>query len=188
MGFFDKVKTHATSISNSISDGVSKVGGDSITAGKENAKLLGLKSEISSIDGQLEIAYTQIGKRYIELLAQTGEYIDIGVSDIIKTIEPKLDKKKELEDEIIEIEKKLKDQLIMEEKEIYQREFEEEKQKLTKALKMDLLTEEEYNIKLQKAKIKLDNFDKIRKIEKQYEMEIITEEERDEALKELGVN
>ena len=187
MGFFGKLKTQASSIGNSIGDAGSKLSGDILTSSKENAKLIAIKGEIASIDGNLDIAYKEIGKKYVEHIAKTGEYFEIGVKDTLKHIEPKLEKKEELENELIEIEKKLKDQLIMQEKAIFQKEFDEEKGNLDKALKMDIISEDDYKAKLLIIQSKLDNFEEIRKVKKQYEMELITEEELEEKLSLLGV-
>ena len=186
MGFFNKIKTQASSIGNSISDSVGQVSGDALTASKENAKLIAIKAEIASIDGNLEIAYKEIGKKYVEHVAQTGEIFEIGVKDTLMQIEPKLDKKEELENELIEIEKMLKDQLIMQEKAQYQREFDEEKAKLDKAYKMDVISKDEYDKKLAKIQSKLNNFEEIRRVKKQYEMELISEKEMNQKLAALG--
>lgn len=188
MGFFDKVKTQASNVGSSIGNIGSKVTGDVLTSSKENAKLIAIKAEIDSIQGELEVAYKDIGKKYVEHIAKSGEYFEIGVSDTLKYIEPKLDKKQKLENEAIEIEKSLKDQLVMQEKAIFQREFDEIKEKLDKARKMDIMTESEYNEKLSKAKTKLEHFDQIRKIKKQFDMSLITKEEMNIKLSELGVN
>ena len=186
MGFFNKIKTQASSIGNSISDSVGQVSGDALTASKENAKLIAIKAEIASIDGNLEIAYKEIGKKYVEHLAKTGEYFEIGVKNTLMQIEPKLEQKEKLENELIEIEKMLKDQLIMQEKAQFQREFDEEKAKLDKAYKMDVISKDEYDTKLAKIQTKLNNFEEIRKIKKQYEMELISEQEMKQKLASLG--
>jgi len=186
MGFFNKMKTQASNIGNAVGDTLGQVAGNTVVSSKENAKLVGIKSEIASIDGELEIAYKEIGKKYIDHVANTGEYFEIGVKNILEQIDPKLTKKEELESELIEIEKKLHDQLIMQEKAIFQREFDEEKAKLDKAYKMDIISKDEYEAKLSKAKAKLDNFEEIRKVKKQYEMNLITEEEMNKKLSLLG--
>ena len=73
-----------------------------------------------------------------------------------------------------------------EEKDIFQREFDAEKSKLDKALKMDVISQEEYNEKLSKESLKLENFDQIRKVKKQYEMDLISKEEMTSKLLVLG--
>lgn len=188
MGFFNKVKTQASSLGTSIGTMGSKITGDVVTSSKENTKLLAIKAELNSIEGELEVAYKEIGKKYIEHIVKSEQYVEIGVKETLNYIEPKLDRKQELENEAIEIEKTLKDQLVMQEKAIFQKEFDEEKEKLDKALKMDILSESEYNEKLSKAKSKLANFDQIRKIKKQFDMDLITKEEMNIKLSELEGN
>ena len=188
MGFFDKMKTQASTLGRSINDTTAKLSSDFFVASRENAKLTSIKAEIDSIEGDLQIAYNEIGKKYVEHISTTGEYFEIGVQDTIKRIEPKLDRKQILEKEAIEIQKMLKDQLVMQEKATFQREYDETKEKLYKALKMDIISESEYSNKLAIAKEKLDNFDEIRRIKKQCEMELITKDEMDEKLSSLGIN
>jgi len=186
MGFFNKVKTQASNIGSAVSDSVGQVSGGALASSKENAKLVAIKAEIASINGNLELAYKEIGRKYIEHVANTGEYFEIGVKDTMTQIEPKLEKKEELENELIEIEKILKDQLIMQEKAVFQREFDEETAKLNKAYKMDVLSKADYDAKLLKAQTKLDNFEEIRRVKKQYDMDLITKDEMNEKLSSLG--
>ena len=64
--------------------------------------------------------------------------------------------------------------------------MEVEKNKLDKALAMDIISQEEYDVKLSSAKKKVDNFEAIRKIEMQYDMKLISKEELDEMIKTLN--
>lgn len=66
MSLLNKFKTQAQSIGSSIGESTSKLSGDIVSSTKDNAKLAGLKSDIASIDGQLNIAYQDIGRKYIE--------------------------------------------------------------------------------------------------------------------------
>jgi hypothetical protein len=187
MGFFDKIKTQASNMGNAVENTVAQISGDTLTASKENVKIVAIKGEIASINGDLEIAYKEIGKKYVEHVASTGEYFEIGVKSTMTQIEPKLEKKEKLENELIEIEKMLKDQLLMQEKASFQREFDEEKSKLDKAYKMDVISEDDYKTRLAKAQLKLDNFEEIRRVKKQYEMDLITKNEMNMKLTALGV-
>ena len=165
MGLFNKIKTQASTIGSNISDSTSKLGSDIATSAKENAKLSAIRAEITSIEGQLNIGYKDIGKKYVEnLLANQGENVEVTLQEPLARIEPLLEKKIELEDEAIEIEKKIKDQIIIQEKAIFQKEYDQEKEKLEKAVKLDVLSKEEMEEKLAKARLKLDNFDSIRSL------------------------
>ena len=75
----------------------------------------------------------------------------------------------------------------MEEKAIFQKEYDQEKDKLEKAVKLDVISVAEKEQKLAKARLKLDNFDTIRKVKKQYEMSLISKDELNEKLAALGV-
>ena len=187
MGLFNKIKTQASTIGSNISDSTSKLGSDIATSAKENAKLSAIRTEITSIEGQLNIGYKDIGKKYVEnLLANQGENVEVTLQEPLARIEPLLEKKIELEDEAIEIEKKIKDQIIIQEKAIFQKEYDQEKEKLEKAVKLDVLSKEEMEEKLAKARLKLDNFDNIRKLKKQEEMGLITKTELAEKLAAFG--
>ena len=182
MGFLSKVKAQATNIGEGLSSSTSKLAGNVLTSTKENSKLVAIKAEITSIDGDLEFAYKAIGKKYIEHASQNGECFDFGVQAILESIAPKIDKKEKLQDEIIQIEKELKDQLLMQEKAVFQREFDEIKSKLDKALKMDVISASDHSEKLAKAQKRVDNFLEIRKVEKQCEMGLLSEDEKNEKL------
>ena len=54
-----------------------------------------------------------------------------------------------------------------------------------KAKDLDVITEEEYEVKLTSARKKLDNFELLRKVEMQYEMDIITKEEYEEKVRNI---
>lgn len=187
MGLFNKIKTQATSIGSNISDSTSKLSSDMSTSLKENSKLSAIRSEITSIEGQLSIGYQDIGKKYVENLIQNqGQNVEAVLQESLNRVEPLLEKKIELEDQAIEIEKKLKDQIIIQEKSLFQKEYDQEKEKLEKALKLDVISEDEMAEKLAKARMKLDNFDEIRKVKKQHEMNLITKDELKDKLAALG--
>lgn len=186
MSFLNKMKAQVNNLGDGVSATTSKLAGNVLTSSKENSKLIAIKGEISSIDGDLEFAYKEIGKKYIEHVAKTGQSIQFGVQDTLIQIAPKLDKKTQLENEAIEIEKALKDQLIMQEKAAFQNEFDEEQAKLDKALKMDVISKEEHTEKLLKAKKRVDNFIEIRKVEKQYDMELISKDEKEARIARLS--
>ena len=66
-----------------------------------------------------------------------------------------------------------------EKKEAAEAEFQQEKTKLDRALAMELLSQDEYDVKLASARKKVDNFEAIRKVEQQFEMDLMSREERD---------
>ena len=100
------------------------------------------------------------------------------VSDFLTIIKQDQAKKKELENQLAEVEKRAKQNTLLREK----TKAEEEKGVLDKALAMEIISKEEYEQKLNIARKKVENFEEIKKIEQQFEMGIITKEEKDEKI------
>ena len=91
------------------------------------------------------------------------------VSDFLTIIKQDQAKKKELENQLAEVEKRAKQNTLLREKTKAEESFEQEKGVLDKALAMEIISKEE-------------NFEEIKKIEQQFEMGIITKEEKDEKI------
>lgn len=104
------------------------------------------------------------------------------VSDFLTIIKQDQAKKKELENQLAEVEKRAKQNTLLREKTKAEESFEQEKGVLDKALAMEIISKEEYEQKLNIARKKVENFEKIKKIEQQFEMGIITKEEKDEKI------
>ena len=104
------------------------------------------------------------------------------VSDFLTIIKQDQAKKKELENQLAEVEKRPKQNTLLREKTKAEESFEQEKGVLDKALAMEIISKEEYEQKLNIAKKKVENFEEIKKIEQQFEMGIITKEEKDEKI------
>lgn len=179
MAFFDKVSKVATNIGKSAVSTATTVGSKVGVAAQDNSELAGLKMQVNVINQELEASYMLIGRKYVDYVIATGEMPGIDVSDTLKLMDPKLTKRDELEKQIVEMEKKIKDNAVLRQKEAAEAEFQQEKTKLDRALAMDLLSQDEYDVKLAIARKKVDNFEAIRKVEQQFEMDLITREERD---------
>ena len=104
------------------------------------------------------------------------------VSDFLTIIKQDQAKKKELENQLAEVEKRAKQKTLLREKTKAEESFEQEKGVLDKALAMEIISKEEYEQKLNIARKKVENFEEIKKIEQQFEMGIITKEEKDEKI------
>ena len=104
------------------------------------------------------------------------------VSDFLTIIKQDQAKKKELENQLAEVEKRAKQNTLLREKTKAEESFEQEKGVLDKALAMEIIYKEEYEQKLNIARKKVENFEEIKKIEQQFEMGIITKEEKDEKI------
>lgn len=185
MGLFDKVTRTATNIGKSALNTASTVGSSVGVAAQDQSELAALKMQVNVIEQELDSSFVQIGRRYVDYVVTSGEMPGIDVSDILKLIDPKMEQKQELEKQIIALEKKIKDNAVLREKQAAEQVYLDEKAKLDKALAMDIISQEEYDVKLASAKKKYDNFEQIRKVEQQYDMKLITKEERDAKIKEL---
>jgi len=185
MGLFDKVTKTATSIGKSAMSTAANVGSTVGVAAQDQSELANLKMQVNVIEQELDSSYIQIGRKYVSYVIQSGEMPGIDVSDILKLIDPKLEQKNTLEAQIIELEKKIKNSAVLREKQAAEETFLQEKAKLDKALAMDVISQDDYDVKLAIAQKKLDNFEAIRKVEQQYDMKLISKEERDAKIKEL---
>ncbi len=185
MGLFDKVTKTASNVGSSMLKGAATVGSSAAVAAQEQSELMALKSQVNVIEQELNSSYVQIGRKYVEYVVQSGDMPGIDVSDILKLIDPKMTKKQELEQKIIELEKEIKQKNVLREKQQAEEEFLAEKAKLDKALAMDVLSQDDYDVKLALARKKVDNFEAIRRIEQQAEMGLITKEEKAQKIEEL---
>ena len=185
MALFDKTLKTAKSIGNSVANTAVTTGSTAGVAVQEQTELAGLKMQVNVIEEELNSAYAQIGRKYVEYVIQTQEIPQINVTDILKMAETKLEKRKELEEQIIELEKQNKQKSLLRDKEQAEEEYRNEKQKLNRALAMDVLSQGDYNTKMAVIQKRLDNFEEIRRTEQQHEMGIITKEEKDAKIREL---
>ena len=120
-----------------------------------------------------------------EVAEESDEEPVFDVSDFLTIIKQDQAKKKELENQLAEVEKRAKQNALIREKTKAEEAFEQEKGVLDKALSMEILSKEEYERKLSIARKKVENFEEIKKIEQQFEMGIITKEEKDEKINAL---
>ncbi|MGL5279348.1 MAG: hypothetical protein ACRC8M_09825 [Cetobacterium sp.] len=188
MALFNKLKTVGKTLGKTaggIADSISNNMAEANSLAVEKVKISKLESEKKGLENEINLAYMQIGKKFVEMAIETNEVQDIGVMDVLQMLDPKLSRKKEIEKEIIEIEKKIKDQQIIQEKSKIIQEYEVEKEKLEKAFNMEIMTKNEYEEKLNLISRKIDNFEEIRRIEKQYELGIISLMEKEKKIKEI---
>lgn len=177
MGLFDKVTQTASNVGKNVMNSAVKLGSSATVAMQEQNELLQLKSQITVINQELDSFYVQIGRRYIDYVLETGDMPGIDASDLLKLMDPKMTKKKELEQQIIQLEKEIKNKSVLREKQMAEEEYLSEKEKLDKALAMDVISQNDYDVKLAIAKKKFDNFEEIRRVKQQAEMNLITHEE-----------
>lgn len=185
MGLFDKVTKTASNVGKSVLNSAATVGSSIGVAVQDQSELASLKMQVNVIQQELDASYVQIGRRYVDYVLASGDMPGIDVMDILKPMDPKLSQKKELEEKIVALEKKIKDNAVLREKQAAEEEFLKEKERLDKALAMDVLSQDEYDVKIAVAKKRVDNFEAIRRVETQYDMKLISKEERDAKIAEL---
>ena len=113
MGLFDRIKTTASGVGSSLVTGVGQIAGKATVEAKEAAKITAVKADIAAVQAEIDTAYTAIGKAYVDAAVAGKEVSDIGVGPTLKLLEPKLEKKMELEKELIALEKALGDSQIL---------------------------------------------------------------------------
>lgn len=175
MAFFDNLKIMTESFTKAATDMANSVS----TIAREQGSINNIEKEIGVLNSEIDTAYTQIGRRFVEYVIEKKEMPGIDVSDILNMLEPKMSRKTELEAERIEIQKRLKDMALIQEKNRLEEEFRIEKDKLDRGRAMDIINEVEYEQKINQYRKKIDNFDEIKKIEQQYEFGIINLQEKE---------
>lgn len=136
---------------------------------------------VETIDEEKEVSEEPAEDKVAEESDEDEEPV-FDVSDFLTIIKQDQAKKKELENQLAEVEKRAKQNTLLREKTKAEESFEQEKGVLDKALAMEIISKEEYEQKLNIAKKKVENFEEIKKIEQQFEMGIITKEEKDEKI------
>lgn len=185
MGLFDRVVTSASGIGSSLAKGVGQIAGKATVEAKEAAKITAVKADIAAVEAEIDVSYAAIGKMYVQSALDGKEVSDIGAGPTLKLIEPKLERKIELEKELLELEKALADSQILQERQLVQAELDEQKAKLDKAKAMGVISEADYNAKLAEAGKKLEHFEEIRNLKKQKELGLLTADELDAKIKAL---
>ena len=185
MGIFDKALKTAKNVGASVGNATINVASSMGTSVQNNSEVGSIKMNINAIKQELDASYIQIGKKYVDYVIESGDMPGIDVSDLLKMMDPKITKLKELEEELIRVEKEIKQQNVIREKMRAEEELQAEKTKLDRALAMDIISQDEYNYKLAKASKRVENFEEIRRVEQQFEMNLITKEEMNAKIEEL---
>ena len=187
MSFFNNLLNNGKELGSQLSNAMGNVANQTGVDAKNSAQRTSLEMEIATLDKELDKSYLLIGHKYVEYLIVTQKAPEIDIADVLKLMEPKLRKKKELDDKLAALEKEDKEQHLIAQKLEYEREYQEQKAKLDKALTMEIITEDEYKNKLMVYQNKVDHFDEMRKIKAQYEMGIIDAGEMHMKLHALGI-
>ncbi len=181
MAFFNNLKNTA----GALGKGAMNVVNTGATDAKDASELAEIQRELSAIENDITSGYTQVGKRYVDYVVKTSEMPGVDVSDILKMLEPKFERREELQAKVIEIEKRRKDRTLLQEKSAVEAQVQAEIEKLDKALAMDLIGRDEYDLKVSQQRKRVDNFEAIKKVQQKCEMGIITAAERDKEIEAL---
>lgn len=178
--------TEATESSEVIDEVKAEAAAETVDEAKEEAAaetIDEVKAEdtAETIDEEKEVSEEPAEDKVAEESDEDEEPV-FDVSDFLTIIKQDQAKKKELENQLAEVEKRAKQNTLLREKTKAEESFEQEKGVLDKALAMEIISKEEYEQKLNIAKKKVENFEEIKKIEQQFEMGIITKEEKDEKI------
>ena len=178
--------TEATESSEVIDEVKAEAAAETVDEAKEEAAaetIDEVKAEdtAETIDEEKEVSKEPAEDKVAEESDEDEEPV-FDVSDFLTIIKQDQAKKKELENQLAEVEKRAKQNTLLREKTKAEESFEQEKGVLDKALAMEIISKEEYEQKLNIARKKVENFEEIKKIEQQFEMGIITKEEKDEKI------
>lgn len=152
---------------------------------REQTELANLKIQKAAVEKKLESQYAEIGKRYVAYIADSFRTAPFDVSDILDAINPDLEKVAEIAEQISQKDQQVRQHAIEKDRKKALDQFENEKRKLDRARDLDVISEDEYEEKLAKARKKFDNFETLKKIQMQYEMDIITREEYEEKVRDV---
>lgn len=179
MDMFEKAKE----VSGEVINSAKNLGNSLYSSSKEQSEIANLNVQKSIVKKRLKDSYAKIGEKYVEYV-QSGDVNDVfNVEDILEEMKPDLDKLAELDLQISEKQIKIKEDEEQKNQKKALASYELEKQKLDKALDMDIISQDEYDEKLAIAKLKMDNYEILRKVKLQLEMGIISKEEYDEKVK-----
>lgn len=182
-GLFTTTKTLGKQIGGAIGEAADKTG----TNAKISIQISTLEMERDKLNKEYESLCTAVGRKYVEYLLNDGQPAQIDVKEELRLIVPKLQRVKEIEDEINTLEISRRDDQFMDEFNQAQQEYLSQKKKLDQALRMGIIDQSEYDKKLLSFKSKVDNFNEIQRVKLQYDMGIIDKAEMKANLLALGV-
>ncbi len=184
MDMFEKAKE----VSGEVINSAKSFGNSLYSSSKEQSEIANLNVQKSIIKKRLKDSYAKIGEKYVDYI-QAGDVNDVfNVEDILEDIKPDLEKLADLDIQINDKQIKIKADEEQKNQKKALAAYEYEKQKLDKALEMDIISEAEYDEKLSIAKLKMDNYELLRKVKLQLEMGIINKDEYDEKIKNILSN
>lgn len=187
MSYLDNLLNVGKNLGSQIGNALSNTRDQTFVSAKNSAKRSSIEMEIGMLEQDLNLAYTSIGRIYVEHLIATRTAPTIPIKETLVQVLTKMKQKKILEEELAELELQDQTQMLMAEKMKYEQEFLEKRTKLEKALSLGLISEEEFSEKINQNRVRLQNFEAIKKIELQHKFGVIDEDEKTAKLKKLGL-
>jgi len=182
MDMFGKAAKAAKEVGDNVIHSAKNLGESIYNLTKDQSELASLNIQRSVIEKKLEDSYAEIGKRYVGYIERCDGSEAFDVSDILAQIGPELEKLADVKLQISNKEAMIKENNEEKARKKAEDEFISIKQKLDKALALDVITAEEYNVKVEAAQKRLDNYDTLRKIEMQLDMGIISKSEYEDKI------
>lgn len=185
MGLFEKAKAAMAEMGTSLLESAETAVSSGIGSSREQIRRVGIRAQLATLEEELKLAYEQIGRKVVQLAAESGTTPEGEVGALLAAVEPKLESKAELHAELEDLEKAVEEQRLKQEEAAYEREFDETRKHLDKALEMDIITAAEHADRLARARRKVANFPEIRRLRKQYHWKVITKAEMEARIREL---
>ncbi len=185
MDLFDKAAKVAQDVGETVVNSAKSVGDYLKFTNSDQRDYAGLKVQLDKVNKELETYYAQIGKRYVDYVKAPASQGSFNVDDLLDQMESLMELKAETEQKIAEKEQSIRDAEKEKARLKALERFEREKKRLEDALRMDIISVEEYNEKVFIAQKKYENYETLRKYDMQLNMQIITKEEYDAKVNEL---
>lgn len=188
MGFFKNLLKTGANFGSQVGTAIGRAASRTGSSAKTAAKISAIKMELNSLEEEFGHLYVIVGKKYIDYLIETDSDPDIDVEQEIKAIIPLIERRTQLERELDELEEADDQSTLMEDIRRARDDYDTQKRKLDQALRRKIITQEEYDEKLEQYQIRLDRFNEVKRLKTQYDMKIITKEELNAKLRALGIN
>lgn len=185
MDLFDKAAKVAQDVGETVVNSAKSVGDYLKFTNSDQRDYAGLKVQLDKVNKELDSFYAEIGKRYVDYVKAPASQEAFNVDEILNQMESLMELKTETEQKIADKEQSIREGEKEKARLKALERFEREKKRLEDALRMDIISVEEFNEKVLAAQKKYENFDVLRKYDMQLNMQIITKEEYDAKVNEL---
>lgn len=152
---------------------------------KEQSEFASIKLKMISLEKELDEYYRKIGKRYVEYVRNSELEETFDAELLMEKVDPIADRYDRLKSLMEEKKAYVREEYNEKDRKKAKHEYDKAKVHLKSALDNGIITQEEYEEKLESAKKKVDYFDEIRKIKMQRTLGIITKAEYEEKIQKV---